>query len=948
MTTLKAIQDTCACPVYLDDITRTLYATDASVYQVLPAGVAFPRSLEETAELLGVAAAAGVPLIPRGAGSGLAGGALGEGVVVDLARHTRFITDFNRGDMTVRVGAGVVLDQLNAFLAPHGLTFGPDVATSSRATLGGMIANDSSGARAPLYGTTIEHVVSLEVATPDGHTALLSAESSDMRTTLAAAHQRIEAERPEIEQRFHPGICKRWPGLGLDRFLRSVDSGQPDPGKLVGGSEGTLCAVYAATVRATPLPPETGLALLFFDSIDAAMQASVALLDLAPASVEHIDKLLFDQTRGQRAFQAARDLMQLDDKPCSAILLVEFYDHIEDKLAAVAAQSPGMRHHVCASEKEKALVWHLRKAGLSLLVGRPGAAKPTAGIEDVAVPPRQLPAYVDALRTVLGRLSLQASFYGHAASGLLHVRPVLDLHTSTDIGKFRELADEVSLLAKQFNGSLTAEHGVGIARTEYAAEHIGPALLDTMRLVKQTFDPANVMNPGKIFDTGRWRIDRDLRHGEGAFIPVPFEPALLFAAKDHSFTGNLEQCNGCGGCRKDTPTMCPTYQALGDELMSTRGRANIIRAVLEGRLGAADAPLTSDALKQALSNCLSCKACTEECPSNVNMALLKAELLHARHRRHGVSLRARLLSRVDLLGTLGSIAPRLANASLKAPLFRLLLEKTVGIAAKRPLPPYAPQRFDAWFHGRLPDNKHAPRGDVLLWDDCFTRHNEPNIGKAAVKVLEATGYRPRLLSGHACCGRPAFSMGRLDVARRFAAQNLALLANNEEPVIFLEASCYAMFREEYIELGVKGARKAADRAVLFEHYIETLLREEPDALPLKQQPQGYAIHAHCHAKALTDTDTMLQLARRFSGEDTVLLDSGCCGMAGAFGALKEKYAVSLEVAAALQALLDAQPPQTRVIASGASCRHQITHLSSRPVLHFAEALLQAIDTDKTL
>ncbi len=942
MKQLQQIQKECTCPVLLDDVTRVLYATDASMYQVTPAGVAFPRSIEETAEVMAAAAATGISISPRGAGSGLEGAALGEGLVVDLSRHNRFITSFDRNARTVRVGAGVVLDQLNAFLKPYGLTFGPDVATSSRATLGGMIANDSSGARAPLYGTTIEHVQNLEVVLPDGTTAVLGAESPDMREQLAGSFQHILNEREEIERRFHRNIPKRWPGYGLNRFLRAFDAGKTDPGKLIGGSEGTLCVVYAATVNVVPLPPATGLALLFFDSVEDAMQASVATLDLNPASIEHIDSLLFNQTRGQRAFQAARDLLQLDEKPCHAILLVEFYDNIEDKLAEIVRRSPGIRHHICATEREKALVWHLRKAGLSLLTGCAGSAKPTSGIEDVSVPPRQLPAYVNALRSVMSRLGLQASFYGHAASGLLHIRPILDLHTAEDIRKFRELAGEVSALTLQFNGSLTAEHGVGITHTEYMTEHIGDTLLEVMRGIKTAFDPKNVMNPGKIFDTGRFHIDTDLRQGAGAQIPIPFEPMLEFAAKDHSFTGNLEQCNGCGGCRKDAPVMCPTYQATGDELMSTRGRANIIRAVLEGRLDDPDNPLNSEALEQALGNCLSCKACEEECPSNVNMALLKAELLHAQHRRYGTPFRARLLSRVDLLNALGSIAPSLANATLKNPLFRKLLEQAAGVAAQRPLPTYAPQRFDTWFRKHKKEEQVKDRGEALLWDDCFVRHNEPNIGHAAVKVLEAAGYRPKLVQGHACCGRPAFSMGRLDVARDFGKRNLALLKNNDLPIIFLEPSCYAMFREEYIELKLDGAKETAERAVLFEHFIEALLRKEPDALLLQQNNHGIAIHAHCHAKALTDTNVMLQLAARMAGNNARLLDSGCCGMAGAFGAMKEKYDLSLQVAQALKNLLDPLPDDTRIIASGASCRHQITHITDRPVWHFAEVIMEAL------
>ncbi len=941
MTTLKDIQKNCTCPIFLDDLTRQLYATDASVYQVTPRGVAFPRGMEETAALMAACAAADIPMVPRGAGSGLAGGALGDALILDYSRYNRGISAFNREARTVRVEAGVVLDQLNAFLRPYGLTFGPDVATSSRATLGGMIANNSSGARAPLYGTTLEHVASLEVSLADGTTAILGAESPDMRGPLAEAHARVLARREEIERRFHRKIPKRWPGYGLDRYLRSLDAGGPDPAKFIGGSEGTLCTVCAATLRVVPLPPSSGLVLLFFDSVREATQATASLLDLEPVGIEVIDDMLFNQTKGQQTFSKARALLELDDKPCRAILLAEFYDHHEDKVDALLRRGLGLRHHVCASAEEKVMVWNLRKSGLSLLTGCAGPAKPTAGIEDVAVPPLKLPEYIDALTGILGRLGLQASFYGHAASGLLHVRPVVDLHTAHDLQRYRQLSDEVSALAIQFRASLTAEHGVGIEHTEYVLDHVGPELLDIMRLVKEAFDPKGLMNPGKIFDTGRWRFDQDLRQGAGMAIPLPFEPVLLFEAKDHSFIGNLEQCNGCGGCRKDAPVMCPTFQATGEEPLSTRGRANIIRAVLEGRLDGHGDPLLSESLETALSNCLSCKACVAECPSNVNMALLKAELLHARHRKHGVPLYARVLSRVDLLGVLGSAFPGLANATLRNNAFRMLLKHLVRIAPERPLPEYAQQRFDTWFRKRT-DGRTASRGTVLLWDDCFVRHNEPRIGQAAVAVLEAAGYAVRLVEGHACCGRAAFSMGRLDIARRFGRRNLDLLRRTEGPILFLEPSCYAMFREEYRELGLDGAAEAAERAVLFEHFIEYLLQREPEALKLRAPEHGLALHVHCHAKALTDTGLMLQLGRRLAGDQASLLDSGCCGMAGSFGALNDKYALSLEVAKALVDLINALPEDTRVIASGTSCRHQITHCTDRTVLHFAEALADAL------
>jgi len=431
--------------------------------------------------------------------------------------------------------------------------------------------------------------------------------------------------------------------------------------KLLGGSEGTLAAIFSAELNLVPIPKKKGLGLLFFASVEEAMQATVRLLELQPAGIEHIDDVLFDQTRGQLQFKAARELLELDAKPCKAILLVEFYEDDQDKLHALTGMNLGLRSYICKNAGEMAHVWNMRKAGLSLLSGCAGAAKPATGVEDVAVPTGKLPDFVAGVRELLGPLGLEASYYGHAAAGLLHIRPVVDLHKAEDIAKFRLVAEGISKLTRQFNGSIAAEHGVGIARAEFLEEQIGAGLIGLMRRIKALFDPKNVMNPGKIFPDGA-RIDRDLRQGPEVRIDVPFVPVLAFAAKDKSFAGNLEQCNGCGGCRKDTPTMCPTFIAMGEEIMSTRGRANAIRAVLEHRLDTHAHPLDSAALEEALCYCLSCKACAAECPSNVNMPLLKAELVHARQEKNGLSLAERLFSRVDQLGRLGTMLPSLANA----------------------------------------------------------------------------------------------------------------------------------------------------------------------------------------------------------------------------------------------------------------------------------------------
>ena len=927
------------CEIQTSRLARQLYATDASIYQLIPQAVAFPKSINEIVEAVSFAAEKGWAITPRGAGSGLYGGALGDGLVLDVARYNRRIFDLNVDARTVRVQAGVVLDQLNAFLAPHGLAFGPDVATSSRATLGGMIANNSSGARAPIYGVTIDHVAALEVVTADGRIVEVGTDGG-YPGAAARLDAAIRPHEAEIRERFHTGICKRWPGYAIDRYLHSE---VPNFSTLFGGSEGTLGTMFSATLRLVPLPQNKGLALLFFASADEAMQATVQLLDLAPAAIEFIDDVLLDQTRGQQPFQAARDLMRLDDQPCASVLLVEFYEDALDKLEAVANLKLGQRAHVCQNAAEMALVWELRKAGLSLLTGCKGPAKPAAGIEDIAVPAHTLPEYVTALRKLMRPLGLEASFYGHAASGLLHVRPIIDLHSAEDLVKYRKLMEGASALTTQFKGSFAAEHGVGIGHTEFVAEHTGQTLLDVMRVIKHEFDPHNAMNPGKIFDDGRFKLDTNLRMGPGYRLDLPFQPVLAFADKDESFTGNLEQCNGCGGCRKTPPTMCPTFMVDNDESMLTRGRANIIRALLDGRLGEVRQALASEELDAVLSTCLSCKACTSECPSNLNMALLKAELLHARNRIHGLPISARLLSRVDLLGTFAGRMPTLVNTFLRDPKLRNLLQRFFGISALRPLPAYAQERFDVWF--RRHPVKPGTRGRIWLWDDCFVRHNEPHIGRAATAVLEAAGHEVALVQGRACCGRPAFSMGRLDLARRFGTRNIALLKASTEPIVFLEPSCYSMFKQDYRELQLAGAADLAERAVLFEHFVDDLLKTNPDALSFREESRTAAIHAHCHTKALSDPKRLTALAQRVPGSTIQQLATGCCGMAGAFGAMESKYALSVQVGADIKAKVDALPIDTALIASGTSCRHQIEHLTDVRPLHMAEWLAAALGLD---
>src|SRR3954470_2180237 len=722
----KKIRQT-GCDARFDKLTRQLYSTDASIYQIEPLGVAFPRNAQQASAVIRTAADASVPITPRGAGTSLVGNAIGDGLIVDFSRHNRQITDLDLEKRSVRVGAGVVLDQLSEFLKPHGFCFGPDVATRSRATLGGMISNNSSGARCPIYGTTADHVLSLELVLADGRVVPVGEADSfpykEVRSLEPERQQILKIVREhsaEMAERWPPGLIKRWPGYGIERFVRVPN----DLTNILAGSEGTLAAIFSAELKISPLPREKGLGLIFFASVAEAMQATVELLDLKPAAIEHIDRPLFDGTKGQLHFRAARDLLELDTKPCESILIVEFYGDVAERLSVLQSKKIGLRTKILTDAAQMNRVWSVRKSGLSLLTGCVGPAKPVAFIEDAAVRPAQLPDYVRGLQSIMKPLALTASYYGHAASGLLHVRPVLDMHTANDLKKFRQVADETSALVRQFKGSLSAEHGVGIARTEYMRDQLGDELLQLMRDIKQIFDSGNVFNPGKILGDGRHRIDNHLRENFAKPIELPFTPRLAFAFKDRSFIGNLEQCNGCGGCRKAAPMMCPTYLATGEEIMSTRGRANTIRNALLWRQGNGADGLESRELDEALSNCLSCKGCTPECPSNVNLALLKAELMYAHHRKHGLPLRERILSNVDLLGRLGCTLPAIANASLEFRPLRKLMERVLGLSAKRTLPHYAKQRFDVWFIKH--EKATAPNGAALHGNALQPEADPPN------------------------------------------------------------------------------------------------------------------------------------------------------------------------------------------------------------------------------
>jgi len=926
---IRDLESAVAGDVRYDAATRWLYATDASIYEIPPLAVVFPANRAALARAVVVCGGHGVSVHPRGAGTGLAGGCLGEGVVLDLSRYLTAIGPVDPQAATAEVEPGVVLERLNQAVAAHGLMFGPDPATASRCTLGGMIGTNASGAHSLLYGKTSDHVVTLAAVTVDGQEIV--AAHSPFDDGVAAA---VAAHAEEIRRRF-PTLQRRVAGYDLLSLLTKPGAGVTP---LLVGSEGTLAITVSATLRLVPRPAHRAVAVVCFDDPVEAMAGAVAALDLRPAAVEHIDRILLDQTADKPGY--APLLSFLAGELPASLLCIEFFgageEEVRERLGAVQEAFPGRRVLPLRGATEQANLWALRRAGLGLLMSKKGGAKPVAFIEDTAVPPEHLADYYAGVREILAQRGLEASFYGHAGVGLLHLRPVLDLHRPADVAMMREVAAEIVDLVGTFRGAVSGEHGDGLARSEWLQRMYGPEVMAAFREVKALFDPRGLLNPGKISGDPPPLMDARLRYDPG-YAPTLPEAPLQFR-RDGDWLAAIEQCNGCGGCLKTTGTMCPTFIATGDESLSTRGRANLYRAAAAGRL--ADG-LENDALAVALATCLACKGCAVECPSGVDMALLKAAALHHRHQRSGTPLALRLLARPDRLGRwLAPVAP-LANR-LSATAFGRAIAARVGLDPRRPLPQVSRHSFRHGFRRR----GAAPtgvRGPVLLWSDCFMERFEPEIGRAAVAVLEAAGYRV-ILADHRCCGRPAFSQGLMDEARGLAEHNVTALlphARDGVPIVCLEPSCTSMLGGDYRELFVGGdVALVAAQVTSLEGFLGRLLTAEPDALLLRPSDTPILLHPHCHSRATEGVEPALTVLRRLGSVTD--LEAGCCGMAGTFGYQTAHYDLSVQVGSRLAERLRGQPGDRPVVASGTSCRHQIRHLTGRDPRHLAVLLADAL------
>jgi FAD/FMN-containing dehydrogenase/Fe-S oxidoreductase len=935
--------------VAFDDYTRQLYARDASMYAITPRGVAFPRDADDVAAAVAVAREHDVPVVPRGAGTSLAGQTVGPGLVLDLSRHLHRIVSLDPEAKVARVQPGVVQDQLNRAAAAHGLMFGPDTSTSNRATIGGMIGNNSAGSGSVRYGMTIDHVRELDVVLSDASTAHLApvADPATHATadTLAGRLYRdlprlVADNRDAIETGFPP-FWRRAGGYRLDRLAKSFDLA-----KFVVGAEGTLVVATEAVVDLVEKPKRTVIVVGHFTSTQAAIAATEDALSCDPAAVELMDRTILDLSRERIEYAALGTILHGDP---DALLFVSFTGADEQELLGQLRRLTSLwRKHnhgyhtlEAVTPAQQGALLKVRKSGLGLLMAASvGARRPLAFVEDTAVDPKHLPEYTARFAEVLDRHGLKAGFYGHCSVGCLHIRPFVDLTEPDGVATMRSVAEEIKDLVRSYGGVNSSEHGDGLARSEFNRELFGDGLYEAMRQVKGLFDPAGTLNPGKIVDAPA--MTENLR--DPALPPAPaFRTRLSFEVVG-GMRGAADRCMNIGLCRKsDAGTMCPSYMATKVEEDSTRGRAN----ALVHALSASDPKraLGDDRLHEVLDLCLMCKACKSECPLGVDMAKLKSETLSHRHDVHGVPLRSRVFGGIRALNRLGSATAPLSNLPNRLGFVRALMERWLGITARRPLPRYRRRHLAAWFR-RHQAPAAAPRGAVTLLADSFTTYTEPGIGRAAVELLELAGYRVQL-AANGCCGRSSLSKGLVDDARDKASALVAQLADGTAPIVGCEPSCLLALRDETLSLlpDDPRAKDVAGRV----RQVEELLTDAIDAgdLPLAGDSwvagRRILFHGHCHQKADVGTAATMALLRRIPGATVEEVDAGCCGMAGSFGFEAEHYDVSMTVGEdRLFPAVRAEPADTVVAATGVSCRQQIAHGTDRRAHHPLELIAATV------
>jgi FAD/FMN-containing dehydrogenase/Fe-S oxidoreductase len=946
--------------VRFDLYTRTLYSTDASNYMIEPLGVVLPRTVDDIQAAMDIAQQFGVSVLPRGGGSSLAGQTVGESLVIDTSKYMNQMLDLDKDRKTTRVQPGMVLSTLNSKLKRHGLMFGPDPSSGDRATIGGVVGNNSAGAHSILYGMTKDHVVSAQTILSDGTLISFGELTLDewrYKASLDTREGRLYRDLLDLREQYGEAIKRDYPrhwrratGYNLPELIR--DDGF-NVARLLVSSEGSLAFGVEYEVGLVDTPTRTALAVLQFDDLVEAMRATPTILECEPSAIELMDRMLVSLTRAQPGYA---DLISFITGDARDVIVVEFYGETEDELQASLDR---LDEHLKANSiqqdiikvldpKQQSDIWSVRKAGLGLLMSVKGDAKPIACIEDVSVPVEHLADYVDAILKLVDEHDTKAAFYAHASAGCLHIRPLVSLKTVSGIQAMRDITMAAADLAVEYGGVMSGEHGDGLARGELNEQIFGPELYRCMKELKAAFDPDGRMNPGKIVDCPP--MTENLRYGAN-YRTVDILTHLDFT-NEGGFAAAIEMCNGAGVCRKTgAGTMCPSYMATHDEEDSTRGRANALRAALSGK-GLKFENFTDPRTYQVLDLCISCKACKTECPSSVDMAKIKAEFLAQYYDANGTPARAKMLANVPQLNRMGVRMAPVANLMMKTPLARIG-KRVAGIHPNREIAPFATETFESWFQKRGPRRKHGHRGLVVYYHDTFTNTQYPEIGKAAVRLLEAAGYTVAIVPQRACCGRPAYSKGLIKQARELAKKNLTALApyaRQGVPVVGTEPSCILTLRDEYADLlpDDPDIEKLGVNSFMIDEFLDKLDRAgELDIVWKESDGTNVLFHGHCHQKAVVGMAPSMAMLNR-AGYIVKESGAGCCGMAGSFGYETEHYEVSRKIGEErLFPMVQQQAKETVISVAGVSCREQIGHFTDRRPTHIAEVLAARIDMRAT-
>ncbi|MFC3478620.1 FAD-binding and (Fe-S)-binding domain-containing protein [Halobacterium litoreum] len=960
--------------VRFDEYARVLYATDGSIYGAKPAGVVVPRDVEDVQAAVRVAADHDAPVLPRGAGSSLAGQTVGPGcVVLDASKHLNDVLDVDPEAKQATVRPGVVQDDLDAHLAQHGLKFAPDPASANRATIGGGIGNNSTGAHSVRYGITDAYTDSLRVVLADGtlfHAREVVLDSPEWDALVAKddreAHiyreirRLVEENADEIDARY-PELKRCVSGYNLHKAVYETADGETalNPAKLLVGAEGTLGVVVEATLDLVSVPDETALGVYCFRDLVDAVAAVPRALELDPSAVELMDDEVFALAADAPEYAAYAEPIPDD---CEAALMLEFDDERHADLREAVggatrefvAEGAAFDALEAFDPDEQADLWKLRKAAIPLLMSLEGDAKPYPFIEDASVPPEELAEYVQSFESILADHDTSAAYFAHAGVGTLHVRPILNLKDGQGVETMRAIADDVTDLVLEHGGAFSGEHGDGLARTSFNPKMYGPDLWAAFKDLKSAFDPDWRLNPGKVVyrDEGDVADPSDLREGEpadvreflrygAAYETVEPQTELDFA-DDGGFAHLVELCNGCGTCRQtDSDVMCPTYRATRDEIETTRGRANLLRAAIAGDLPENEL-YTERFQSEVLDLCVGCKGCASDCPTGVDLAKLKSEVKHQYHEREGAPLRDRLFADVHRLSAWGSRLAPVSNWLPEVPGARWLAARTLGVAPERDLPTFRRTTFTDWAEAREPSVPDDPADRVVLVPDTFTEFTDPAPGKAAVEVLEAAGVRVEIADARPT-GRPAYSLGFLDRARDRAAATVDALAPHVRDgwtPVFVEPADASVVRDEYRDL-----LDGPDVALVSEAargITEYLDRERADErLDFGDVDESLTHHGHCNQTALGTDHHAVGVLRR-AGYDVDPVDATCCGMAGSFGYEREHYALSQAIGDRLFEKIGTSSGDS-VVASGTSCRTQLRDREDgfravHPVEKVAEAL----------